>query len=63
MWSLGASITVDGRKPFDLFCKRLLGNDIAEHKRDKKLAIPEKSLYDFCYRMKENGSDGEWVTW
>ncbi|CAD8159976.1 unnamed protein product [Paramecium pentaurelia] len=66
IWSFGASVSTDFRKPFDQFMKRLCGGDI-HTKSDapkKKVAIPDRgSLFDYIFELKQNKSDGEWVLW
>ena len=58
IWSLGASVTTDFRKTFDLFVKKLFNGDIKvetknEEQKKKKVSLPERGLlYDYMYKLK-----------
>ncbi len=49
--------------------KKLLAKDIKEDRlipenlKTKKISLPDKSLYEYLYRIKESKKDGEWVLW
>jgi len=52
IWSVGASIKTENRKPLDLFLKKLFSGDIhtvIENERKKKVpGIPDRGLiYDY----------------
>ena len=64
VWSIGGSLTVESRKKFDLFVKKLANLDLQEHKFDKKINLPNSgSVYDYLHRLRDNKQDGEWVLW
>ena len=69
IWSLGASVTTDFRKTFDLFVKKLFSGDIKvdtknEESKKKKVSLPERGLlYDYIYKLKGNKTEGEWAQW
>lgn len=74
MWGLGGSLTVtnkdNGRRRFDLFVKRLsaleVQTEIPEGITPKKLSncLPDRGTgFDYNYRMKPSGQEGEWILW
>jgi len=65
VWSLGASVSTEHRKPLDAHLKKIFLGDIqiGEMKK-KKINIPEKSLlFDWVYELKSNKLDGDWKQW
>lgn len=62
VWSLGATLITEHRKPFDSYLKRLFNGDLAADKK-KKMQFPDRGLlYDYCLQPKPNGEE-EWVRW
>ena len=74
VWSLGASINSEFRKPFDIYLKKLINGDIellhSEEKKKIKAVFPERgTLYDYKLTPKtvshQNKSmlSYDWVLW
>lgn len=68
IWSVGASIKTESRKPFDLFLKKLFSGDIhtvmKDDKKRKVPGIPDRGLiYDYQYSIAKGSTAGEWIKW
>ena len=65
IWSLGASVITESRKPFDLFVKKLFALYIKfPDIKTKKIQVPDRGqIFDYKYSTKSGGTDGQWVSW
>ena len=64
IWSIGASLTVESRKRFDLFLKKLANLDFQEVKFEKKINLPNSGqVFDYLHRLRDNKQESEWVLW
>jgi len=53
VWSFGAAVDTDSRRPFDISFKRLINGDPSQSKKRKNISYPEKaSLFDFQFHVK-----------
>ncbi|KAK6187847.1 hypothetical protein SNE40_005782 [Patella caerulea] len=67
IWTIGGTITGEGRKKFDVFFRNLIGGTDQDNPKPKSIkltksnSIPEKgSIYDYCFEKK---SSGHWIDW
>lgn len=67
LWGLGCTMTMDGRKNFDPFFRKIIYGEDKNHPKPKtfKLAknqlFPDRGLvFDFIWDKKNNGT---WVNW
>ncbi|KAL3678222.1 hypothetical protein R1sor_021178 [Riccia sorocarpa] len=74
VWSIGATIDMEGRKKFDKFFRKLLAKEddiqsdlsagLVINQPDFSISLPypaEKTVYDFCF-LKVESSWKEWIT-
>ncbi|ESO89088.1 hypothetical protein LOTGIDRAFT_210054 [Lottia gigantea] len=68
IWTIGATITGESRKQFDVFFRNLIGGTNADHPKPKSIkltksnSIPEKgSIYDYCFEKKSSGTWTDWM--
>ncbi|KAH1026251.1 hypothetical protein HUJ05_010798 [Dendroctonus ponderosae] len=66
-WGLGSTLTLEGRKMFDAFYRKILEGQNKHHPKPKSFKLsksqifPDRSdIFDWLYDKKNNGS---WITW
>ena len=64
IWSFGACLETQSRKPFDSFLKRIIMSEIIMINKKRKLGNPEKTtLFDYLFRVDPKDGRYEWVKW
>jgi dynein heavy chain, axonemal len=64
IWSFGAALDTQSRKPFDQAFKKLMIGDITQIKKKKNVSFPDKAtLYDYFFKVKSDKLSYEWAKW